>query len=246
MKWKITLVLFLAMVLIATVPAQANVFYTTNYNPTFVDSQHWYVDTWGPTGKSWHTQSIAGGVSSTRAAIWGNWIQWGNTEYEQGTDPWATYGNLMYNPPLTTPQQLIVTARVTEKHVDWLFGQVNAYVEFWVCFDEPVGTHGYVWAELQIFLCSKAGWFNPCLARRNGYATRTVENSWYHVMYRVNNLGSSWSTRTISLQGLLDRLQSTWNIDISKGQVTCICFGVEGVRGEMTVQYDTVNFQVAM
>lgn len=239
------LLMFIALLTLPSMITQANAsYYSTNYNPYFVDSSHWIPDTW-TASRSWHTYTIADGVAYTRAAIWGSVYEWGNTEYEQGTDPWGNYDNLMYNPPLTFNQQLVVTSKITEQHVDFWVGQANAYVEFWVYFTEPVGNQGFQWAELQVYLKSKSGLFNPCPARQNGYAVRTASN-WYHVMYRTNDVGSSFTTRTVSLQGLISRLQSTWNVDLTKGSVTCICFGVEAVKGEMTAIFDTVNYQVGM
>lgn len=230
---------------------QAGSWYTINNNSYFNSAADWTGDIWyQPNNPShWHTYYISGGVAYTRFAGWQGINQWGNTEYEQGTDFYGLWGTPFTPIPLTVNQQVVVRGRVTEKHIDSWFGVVDMYVDLWVHFSEPTGTYGLTDAELLIYVSSLDGWLYPwhwpntygsLIASADGF-------TWYNINYRIPaDIGSGWTTRTLNVNDLISRLNSVYGCDLSKGVVRCLSFGIEGAQGEMAAEWDYVKYQVRM
>lgn len=225
---------------------QAGSWYTVNNDPYFYGG-HWEIDLWSQ-GSTWHDYSLGGGTAMTRAAIWSGFNVWGNTEYQLGKDFWKVWGTGMYEIPLTIQQQVVTRGRVTEEYCSWN-GVVNMFGNWWIEFSEPVGPYGLTWAELIVYFSSKDGWLYPW-QWNNSYKTQLrvePEYSWYMVSYRVpQDIGGSWTTKTVNLNNLINLLTSRWGIDISKGMIKGIAFGIEGANGEMTAEWDYYQYQVNM
>jgi len=221
--------------------------YTVNNNPQFVNGNDWQADIWTQPNM-YHTYSMGAGYAYTRFAGWNGINHWGNTEYEQGTDFWATYGNFPYPIPLTATQQLQTRSRITESHVDYWFGVANAYVNLWVTFTSPTGSAGLTRAEILIYLKTAKGVFYP-FQGQNTYTQQIRSDAgltWYLIAYRGYDIGTSFTTRTFNLNAVINRLSTVYGVDLSKGTVNAVTFGIEGAQGEMASEWDYVNYQVNM
>jgi hypothetical protein len=188
-------------------------------------------------------------VAYTRYAGWNGLNSWGNTEYEQGRDPWKTYGIPSYAVPLTLAQQVTVTSRIVEAKVDPKVGVASAYIDLWVNFSEPVGDQGLTWAEFIIYLRTEKGVLYP-FQEPGSYSNTVVSDGdlvWYMIGYRSPEVELGRSTRTVSINELANRLAQAYHVDISKGTVSCITFGVEAAEGEMAVEWSYLdhNFNFA-
>lgn len=184
-------------------------------------------------------------VVYTRFAGWNGVNSWGNTEYEEGRDPWKTCGITGRAVPLTAEQHLTVTLRITEGKVDPFLGIGNAYVDLWVNFSEPVGNRGLSWAELIVYFKTEKGVFYP-FQQQGEYCNRVCSDgnlSWYLMGYSCFNVDSQWSTRAITVNDLINRLAQVYHVDISKGTVSCVTFGVEGAQGEISAEWSYLNYK---
>lgn len=177
-----------------------------------------------------HNCSMSREVAITRFAGWSGPNSWGNTEYEQGRDPWKNYGNSSGSVPLTASQRLTVSLRILESKVDTVFGISNAYVDLWVNFSEPVGDNGLMWAELIVYLKTEKGVLYP-FQEQGTYSSKICgdgNHTWYVIGYGCPAAGSVWSNREINMNDLINQLAQVFRVDLSKGTVSCIAFGVEG------------------
>ncbi len=206
--------------------------------------ERWKADFWKGPNK-WHSCTINNSVVYTRFAGWNGLDSWGNTEYEQGRDPWRTYGIPSRAVPLTAVQRLEVRLRIAEAKVDSLIGIGNAYIDLWVNFSEPVGTRDLVWAELIIYLKTEKGLIYP-FQEQGSYSNRICRDGnlrWYMIGYSCFDVDSQMGTRTIAINDLIVRLAQSYRVDIFKGTVSCITFGVEAAQGEMAVEWASLNYQ---
>jgi hypothetical protein len=204
----------------------------------------WQVDFWsGPN--MWHDCSMSSEVAYTRFAGWNGFESWGNTEYEQGHDPWKAYGMFNQSVPLTGIQQVSVEFRVVEAKVDSVRGAANAYVDLWINFSQPVGEKGLTWAEFIIYLKTEKGIVYPF--QEPGSYSNKIRNdgdlTWYVIGYRCPDVEFGWNTRTININGLTNRLAQSYQVDIAKGTVSCITFGVEAAQGEMSVEWNHLMYE---
>jgi hypothetical protein len=206
--------------------------------------ERWKADTWtGPN--RWHTCFMNSGLVYTRFAGWNGLNSWGNTEYEQGRDPWKTYGIFSRAVPLTSIQHITVTLRIVEAKVDIFVGVGSAYMDLWVNFSEPVGDKRLTWAELIVYLKTEKGLFFP-FQEQGAYCNRICTDgnlTWYLVGYSCFGVESQWSTRTITVNDLISRLAQIYRVDISKGTVSCITFGVEAAQGEIAAEWSYLNYE---
>ncbi len=207
----------------------------------------WQADVWTGQNK-WHDWYMNSDVAYIWFAGWDGINSWGNTEYEQGRDPWGVYGMPFHAVPLTLAQQVTVTLRIVEAKVDAWAGVADAYVDLWVNFSQPVGTKGFVWAELIIYLKVEKGFFYP-FPEQDSYSNMLRSDgalNWYMIGYRSQDVNSGWSTRTINVNALANRLAQDYHVDISRGTVSCVTFGIEGAQGEMTAQWNNMKFEHAL
>jgi hypothetical protein len=206
--------------------------------------QGWEPDLWTGPNK-WHTYSFNSDYAYTRFAGWNGVNSWGNTEYERGRDPWKAYGLPVDAVPLTAIQQLNVSLRVVEAKVDSKLGVASAYVDLWVNFSAPVGQDGLTWAELIVYLKTEKGVLYP-FQEQESYSNRVCVDGnlkWYMIGYRCPDAGAVWSTRTIRINQLITRLADVYGVDISKGKVSCLAFGVEAAQGEMAAEWKSLIYE---
>jgi hypothetical protein len=145
---------------------------------------------------------------------------------------------------LTVTQHLTVTLRIVETKVDAFLGIGNAYVDLWVNFSQPVGNKGLTWAELIVYLKTEKGIFYP-FQEQGTFSSRICHDGklqWYMIGYSCFDADSQWTTRSISVNDLINRLAQTYRVDVSKGTVSCITFGVEAAQGEMAVEWNFLNY----
>ncbi len=57
------------------------------------------------------------------------------------------------------------------------------------------------------------------------------------------DVDSHMGTRTIAINDLEARLAQSYGVDIPKGTVSCITFGVEAAQREMAVEWTSLNYQ---
>jgi len=233
MKNKLTVIAAIIVIasLVGTVHAA---WYTVNNNPQFSSTVDWQADTW-MEGTGSHSYYISGGNAYTYLTISG-FNKWGNTEYEQGTDPWATYGNLPYTVTANLPQRLIVRS-TSSGSANWLYGRMNQYVEFWL-------TNGTHWAEAMIIHDSEGIIMQP-MALQNSYWATQHSGGWYYVGYRHWDT-SGWTYRETNLNQVFNLLASEFGCNLSDWTVSCICVGVEGTSGTMSATWDYVIWDVGM
>lgn len=218
---------------------------TINSDPMFLCGESYWGfqhSIWGgSSSKIWGTRDISGGEAYNRIATWGNICTWANSEFGQGRKPWGPIGAPLIPTPLFYGQYVVGRAKYIEDHIDWLFGQANAYVNLWIEFDEPVGVKGYKWAELLIYLKCHGSLFKPSQPLGT-FLTRTRTEgdlSWYLVSHRMpSDIGQSYTDIHVLLDEFYLRLQSAFGVDIQHGKVVGITFGVESSRGEMSSRYD--------
>lgn len=218
--------------------------YTMNSNPNFSSTANWEADTW-MEGTGSHSYSISGGEAYTRLTISGI-NDWGNTEYEQGTDPWATYGSGFTSVSADITQRLVTNSKVSERSVNWLFGLEQVYVEFWLHCEGGDGSHGYEWAEAMVIFDANSGLFMSPNAGQNGYWSKTAYDEWYFVGYRHWNIGSSYTYKETNLNSIYGLLESQFGCDLDEWTVSCICVGVEGTSATVAAYWDYVFFDIAM
>lgn len=222
------------LILTSTILPVFATWYTINDNPYFSDSGGWDPDTW-MQGSGSHSYNLGSGSAYTYLTISG-FNKWGNTEYEQGTDPWDTYGYLPYNIPADMPQRLITYSSASGS-AHWLYGRTHSYVEFWL-------TDGTEWAEAMVILDSE-GLFYPSNAGENQYWHNT-NPGWYFVGYRHWNTGSSMTYRETNLNSIFNLLETHYSLDLSEWEVTCICFGVEATSGSESATWDYAQWDIGM
>lgn len=236
----IALIISLSIILLtltfAILPVYA-AWYTINSNPSFTTSTDWEVDTW-MQGSGSHSYNLGSGTAYTYLTISG-YQDWGNTEYEQGTDPWYSYGTeLPYVVPLSVAQRLLTYSKRTTYSYNWFYGRVNKYFEIWA-------TNGEEWAEIMVVFDSQ-GLFMPAEASQNNYWAREHPGGWYFVGYRHWNMGSGWTYRETNLNSIFNLLSSEFGLDLSEWYVSCLCFGVEGTSGSMGATWDYVQWDIGM
>jgi hypothetical protein len=240
-------VLILGSLQVLTARTKMDPFAGGNSNPDVKwcwQPESWQEDYWtGPN--RWHDCSMNSEVAYTRFAGWNGLNSWGNTEYERGRDPWRTYGLPSYAVPLTLAQQVTVTSRIVEAKVDTVVGVASAYVDLWINFSEPVGEKGLTWAEFIVYLKTEKGVSYP-FQEPSSYSNKVCSDGdlmWYMIGYRCPEVELTWSTRTININELTNRLAQVYRVDISKGTMSCITFGVEAAQGEMAVQWNYLNYE---
>jgi len=195
----------------------------------------------GSSSKIWASRDISGGEAYNRIATWGNINTWANSEFGQGRKPWGPIGIPLLPISLFNGQYVVARAKYIEDHIDWLLGQANVYVNLWIEFDEPVGTKGYKWAELLIYLKCHGSLFKPSQFS-NTYLARTRTEGdlkWYMVSHRLqNDVGQNYIDIHVLLDGFYSRLQSVFGINLQHGKIVGITFGVESCRGEISSLHD--------
>ena len=219
--------------------------YTMNSNPNFSSGSNWTVDTW-MEGTGSHSYSISGGAAYTYLTI-SDYQKWGNTEYEQGTDPWATYGSGFTPVQADYTLRLVTNSKVTQRSVNWAYGLEQTYVEFWLKHKYGGdGTLGYEYAEAMIIFDANDGLFVSPNAGQNQYWHKTAYDEWYFVGYRHWNVGSSYTYKETNLNSVFNQLDTYFGCDMSEWEVVCICVGVEGTSATVSAYWDYVIYDVAM
>lgn len=244
MNKKITVIsaVLLCLMMVGSVYAA---WYSLNSNPTFSSASNWQADTW-MEGTGSHSYWISGGEAYTYMTISG-YQEWGNTEYEQGTDIWATYGSGFTVCPADYTQRLVTNSKVTQRSVNWAYGLEQTYVEFWLKHKYGGdGTLGYEYAEAMIIFDANNGLFTAPNAAQNAYWHKTAYDEWYFVGYRHWNVGSSYTYKETNLNTVFDQLETYFGCDLSEWEVVCICVGVEGTSTTVAAYWDYVYYDVAM
>lgn len=206
--------------------------------------EEWEADLWTGPNK-WHDYSFNSDFAYTRFAGWNGINSWGNTEYEQGRDPWQTYGLPTKAIPLVSAQQVTARLRIVEAKVDNKLGAASAYIDLWVNFSGPVGEKGLRWAELIVYLKTEKGALYS-FQDQDSFSNRICTDgnlTWYMVGYRCLDADVEWSTRTIDINQLITQLADVYGVDISKGTVSCLTFGVEGAQGEIAAEWNYLKYK---
>lgn len=239
---------------------------TVNNDCHLYDSSKWTVDAgWGGGG---HTpgpgqSNIANSTGSTEYAAYPSADE-GNTEYEQGYDPFLYQWDYNFNPPKQVydlwgsawPVGVVPLTQANQKvsfraKLDYNpsiagDGYTNAYINLWIFFQKEQ-TEDWRFGEIQIMVHKGDGSQPNQTPYAETRPTGTVDpdvGHWYFVGCHPTNLSTSNYTEcTVDLTSIINKFHDQWGIDLSTGAIVGITFGVEGKHASMKAIWDKVTYQ---
>jgi hypothetical protein len=212
------------------------------------DSSKWKVDLWGngthdPASNAQSNVGNSDAYAKYDATSQGYNI-WGNTEYEQGYDPWGFWGSTwnIGTVLLSRPNQKISYRAKLDTNELGGAGVANAYINLWIMFQDP--DHGgpeWGYGEIEIFLHKT----NDSTPDQTPFAETRYDSTignWYFVGYHATNLSADYTEGTVDLTPIINKFYDQWGIDLSSGGITGITFGVECERAKMKAIFDYVTY----
>ena len=232
---------------------------TVNNDCHLYDSSKWEVDVWregthDPASNNYNNIGNSTGYTKYDATSQSVGT-WGNTEYEQGYDPWRytlngdqkifqPWGSTWYvgSVVLNTPNQKITyRAKLDELDVQ-SGGEANAYLNLWIFFPQQggAGWYNYKYGEIEIYIHRS----NHSTPDQTPFAElRHDPTDWYFVGYHATNLSSNYTDFSVDLTAIINKFYTEWGVDLSTGAIAGITFGTECQHAKMKATFDYVKYQ---